>query len=59
MFMFIHVLKSTRIVEPIKRYLFETLNGLTHGTIATSIDLSQLMGCMGFSVIVAIAPGEY
>ena len=30
-----------------------------HGTIATAINCSQLMGSMGFSVIVAVAPCEH
>ena len=35
------------------------LKGCSHGAIATVIYFSQLMSCMGFSVIVANTPGEH
>ena len=41
---------------------FKTLIRLqvhSHGTIATAICLSQLIGCMEFNVTITIAPGEH
>ena len=35
------------------------LQAYSHSTIATAICLSQLVGYMGFSVTVIIAPGEH
>ena len=35
------------------------LMGCSHGAITTSVYLSQLMSCMGFSPIVGIAPCEH
>ena len=36
-----------------------TVKGFSHGAIATEIYFTQLMGCVGFSVVVAIAPCEH
>ena len=33
--------------------------GCSHGAIETAIYFSQLIGCMGFSVVVIIAPCEH
>ena len=32
------------------------VKGCSHGAIATEIYLPQLMGCIGFSVVIAITP---
>ena len=38
---------------------FLSVKGCSHGLIASAIHFSQLMGCMGFSVVVAITPCEH
>ena len=56
-------LKSSRNSSCLKNRRCElsimNLKGCSHGTIMTAMNLSQLIGCMGFRVIVAITQCEH